>query len=314
MQDFYLHYPLNLEMLPQDDVVLVLGYFDGVHLGHQKVIEKGYEISAKMGLKLAVMTLDKRPQLLFQKFNKELKKVLTPPCVKRKIFSRMGVDYCYTVNFTDKFARLAPKDFVGEYLVNLNAKVVVAGFDYNYGRHGKATAADLLKYTEGRFSVKIIRPFVKDGQKVSSTLIRKLIEQGSVAQANSFLGFRYETSGFVVRGEARGRTIGFPTANIEVAENVKLPALGVYVNEILINGKKYPAMGSIGTNETFGENLQATLELNILDFADNIYGENVKIYWHEKLREQKKFANAEKLIEQLKLDQKRVVDYFYHQK
>ncbi|MDR1472993.1 MAG: riboflavin biosynthesis protein RibF [Lactobacillales bacterium] len=303
MQEIHLHHPYLPEQIPKkEEVVLVLGYFDGVHCAHQQVIRQGREIANCKGLKLALMTFDKQPLLVFKKFHARLLTSLTPPDLKRDWMANLGVDYYYVVEFTSSFALLSPQKFVDQYMVGLNAKVVVAGFDYTYGLKDVANLLHLPKYAKGRFAIETVPEFKVQDRKVSSTWIRELLSKGDIKQANQLLGFTYITEGIIVRGDGRGRTLGFPTANVEVSESVYLPGVGVYINDIEVAGKKYRAMGSVGRNETFGKGRRLTVELNIFVFNQQIYGEKVKIYWLQYLRAQKKFASVKDLVQQLSKD------------
>ncbi|MDR1013277.1 MAG: riboflavin biosynthesis protein RibF [Lactobacillales bacterium] len=302
MQEIHLHHPYSAQQIPKEDVVLVLGYFDGVHRAHQQVIKQGGEIARQKGLKLAIMTFDKQPALVFQKFHAEMLTNLSSTALKRDWMAVLGVDYYYVAKFTSLFASLSPQEFVNQYIVGLNAKVVVTGFDYTYGSKGRADLLHLPSYARERFIIKVVPEYKVQERKVSSTWIRKLLSKGDIEQANQLLGYPYVTEGVVVRGNGRGHALGFPTANIEVSEDVYLPGVGVYVNNIEVAGAKYRAMGSVGHNETFGKGRRLTVELNVFDFDQQIYGEKVKIYWLKYLRAQKKFSSVKNLVWQLNKD------------
>jgi riboflavin kinase/FMN adenylyltransferase len=227
------------------------------------------------------MTFDKQPLLVFKKFNAKLLTSLTSSDLKRDWMAKLGVNYYYVMTFTSSFASLPSQKFVDQYMVGLNAKVVVTGFDYTYGLKDVANLSHLPKYARGRFAIETVPECKVQERKLSSTWIRELLSKGDIKQVNQLLGYSYVTEGVVVRGDGRGHTLGFSTASVEVSESVYLPGVGVYVNDIEIAGKKYRAMGSIGHNETFGEGKQLTVELNIFDFNQQIYGEKVKIYWLE---------------------------------
>ncbi|MDR3156587.1 MAG: riboflavin biosynthesis protein RibF [Lactobacillales bacterium] len=303
MKEIHLHHPYSVEDIPNEDVVLILGYFDGIHKGHQKVIEQGRKIATKQGLKLALMSFDKQPLIVFQKFFPEMQTTLCSAEKKREKIEKLGVDFYYLVDFTSHFASLSPQAFVDQYIVSLRAKVVVAGFDYTYGPQEYADMEHLPQYARERFVTETVPAFLDSGEKISSTLIRTCLNQGNIKKANYLLGFTYETSGMVVRGAGRGHQLGSPTANIEFERGVFLPKVGVYVNEVELLGKRYRAMGSIGHNKTFGEGQRLTVEINIFDFDKQIYGEYVKIHWKSFLRNQKRFSSAKELIVQLKKDQ-----------
>ena len=273
MKIIKIRHPYQADQIPPEDVVLVLGFFDGVHLGHQRVINRGKEIAKKEGLKLALMTFNQHPSIVFKKIN--------PSQV-----------------------------FVDQYIVGLHAKYAVSGFDYTYGPKEIADVAHLPSYAKNRFEIITVPKEEDSGEKISSTRIRELLNAGEINEVTRLLGAAYEVEGVVVHGDARGRLLGFPTANIKVKSTVHLPKEGVYVSEIKVGETWYQAMGSIGHNDTFGDDRELTVELYILNFAQDIYGEHVKVRWHHFLRNQVKFPNVESLIEQLKADEKATADYF----
>ncbi|OQO70070.1 riboflavin biosynthesis protein RibF [Enterococcus villorum] len=310
MKIIKIRHPYQASQIPEEDVVLVLGFFDGVHLGHQRVIHTGKEIAEKEGLKLALMTFNQHPSIVFKKINPSQVKYLTTLVQKEEKMVSLGVDYLYEIDFTSSFAHLAPQDFVDQYIVGLHAKYVVSGFDYTYGPKEIADVEHLPVYAKKRFEVVTVPKEEDEGEKISSTRIRSLLDQGNIDEVTRLLGTLYEVDGVVVHGDARGRLLGFPTANIKVKSTVHLPKEGVYVAEIKVGDTWYQAMGSIGHNDTFGDGRELTVELYILNFAQDIYGEHVKIRWCHFLRDQVKFPNVETLIEQLKADEKATADYF----
>ncbi len=261
-------------------------------------------------LKLALMTFNQHPSIVFQKVDPEKMQYLTSLPQKEAHMEQLGVDILYIIEFTSAFANLAPQVFVDEYMIGLHAKVVVAGFDYTYGKKEIANMALLPTYAEGRFEVVTVAQESFDEEKVSSTRIRSALQNGDMAQVNRLLGYIYEFEGTVVHGDARGRELGFPTANIKVKSTVRLPKEGVYVTEIKVGDKWYPSMGSIGHNDTFGQGRQLTVEIYILDFHQDIYGETVTIRWHHFLRDQVAFNGAQALIEQLKQDERDTEAFF----
>lgn len=310
MKIIKIRHPYQADQIPPEDVVLVLGFFDGVHLGHQRVINRGKEIAKKEGLKLALMTFNQHPSIVFKKINPSQVKYLTTLEQKEEKMALLGVDYLYEIDFTSSFAHLAPQEFVDQYIVGLHAKYAVSGFDYTYGPKEIADVAHLPSYAKNRFEVITVPKEEDSGEKISSTRIRELLNAGEINEVTRLLGVAYEVEGVVVHGDARGRLLGFPTANIKVKSTVHLPKEGVYVSEIKVGETWYQAMGSIGHNDTFGDDRELTVELYILNFAQDIYGEHVKVRWHHFLRNQVKFPNVESLIEQLKVDEKATADYF----
>lgn len=280
------------------DSVLVLGYFDGLHRGHKALFDKAKEIAKRDNLGLTVLTFNESPRLALSRFTPDLLLSLTSPEKRYEKFAEYGVDYLYLIDFTSTFSKLSAKNFLENYIKQLRAKTIVVGFDYKFG-HDRKDAIDLAQQFNGEV---VVVPEVQDnGEKISSTRIRQLIFDGNIKEVNRLLGYNFSTRGIVVHGDARGRTIGFPTANLAPIDNVFLPGDGVYVSDVIVNGKSYRAMTSVGKNVTFG-GTELRLEANIFDFKDEIYGETVEIIWLDKIRDMVKFAGADELIEQLKSD------------
>lgn len=309
MEVIRLHHPYSPAQIPKEDVVLVLGFFDGVHRGHQAVIQKGRALADENKLKLAVMTFDQHPSIVFRPA-KEGVKYLTSEAKKLQKFEALHVDIVYIVSFTSAFAQLAPQAFVDQYLVGLHAKMVVSGFDYTYGKKEVANVAHLPGYARARFDVVTVSKKEEQGQKISSTHIRQYLNAGQMEAVAQQLGEVYETTGTVVHGDARGRLLGFPTANIQVPVTTHLPKIGVYAVQIKINQKWYQGMGSIGHNATFGAHRILTIEVNIFDFDAEIYGEEVTVRWFHYLRDQITFTDTTQLIAQLKQDEQETKVYF----
>jgi riboflavin kinase/FMN adenylyltransferase len=302
MKTIEIHHPYRKEDIPNDDVVLVLGYFDGVHRGHQKVIAEGKRIAEERGLKLALMTFNQHPSVVFDRLNEEARKPLVSARHKEQLMEKLGVDIYYVIDFTSSFARQFPQEFVDNYLVNLHAKVVVSGPDYTYGKKDIADVSHLPLYADKRFEIVTVPEFDDETGKVSSTRIRRALDSGNIPEANQLLGYRYETTGIVVHGKARGRTLGYPTANIAMSENIRIPAIGVYVTRVFVNDKWYMGMTSVGYNETFDDVEELMVEVNILDFDEDIYGEELTIQWLKRTRGMVKFNSINELIDQLRQD------------
>ncbi|MDR1605567.1 MAG: bifunctional riboflavin kinase/FAD synthetase [Streptococcaceae bacterium] len=285
----------NDQALDSAPTVLVLGYFDGLHRGHQALFTKARELAAEKQATISVLTFPESPTLVFKKFETSLLKHLTSTAKRQALFAANGVDFLYLTPFTSHFAKLTSHDFIVKYLRRLNVLAIVTGFDYHFGSdHGSLKALSAYEVYQV--------PQVSDGgEKISSTRIRQALAQGDVTLANRLLGYPYEVSGLVVHGEARGRTIGYPTANIESKAHQHLPASGVYVVDIEVAGKRYRGMASIGYNDTFGGTTK-TLEVNIFDFHDEIYGETVTVYFLKFIRGMIKFDGVEALIAQMQDD------------
>lgn len=296
--------PYTTNAIAPEPIVLALGFFDGVHRGHQAVIKTAAKKAQELGVKLAVMTFDQHPSVIFQKKKAKDLRYLTTLAEKLACFEELGADIAYVVKFDENLAYLSPQTFVDKYIVGLHAKAVVAGKDYTYGPKEKANMQTLLLHAKGRFEV-ITVELLQEKTKIGSTTIRRALEQGDLPLVARQLGHPYTTKGIVVHGFERGRKLGFPTLNIETTTTKKLPAVGVYAVKVKLDGdpKQYLGMASIGYNETFGDDLAKTLEVNLFDFSQMVYGKEVTVFWEEKLREMVKFSGVEELIAQLEEDE-----------
>ena len=226
-----------------EDTVLVLGYFDGLHKGHQALFEKAREIADKQGLKIAVMTFPESPKLAFVRYQPELMLHLASPEDRMAQLENLGVDYLYLIDVTSHFAGNTARDFFEKHVSRLRAKAVVAGFDYHFGSERKESH-ELRDYFNGKI---VIVPSVNlDNRKISSTRIRETIAVGDMLKTQELLGYPLSTRGIVVHGNARGRTIGYPTANLAPLDRVFLPGDGVYVADVEHNGQRYRGMASVG--------------------------------------------------------------------
>lgn len=311
MQTIELTHPYKKECILQEPIVLALGFFDGIHLGHQEVITTAKKVAQERGFKAAVMSFNQHPSVIFQNVDPESIQYVSPLERKKELLESLGVDIFYLVDFTKEFGALSPQEFVDQYIVGLNAKVVVAGFDYTYGKRDIANMELLPKYASNRFEIITIDEQKNDSGKISSTAVRDLLLQGDVEQANELLGYDYIMDGVVVHGFGRGsKMLGFPTANIEVSNDTFLLKNGVYVVEMFVEGKWIPGMASIGINPTFDDVHKVTIEVNLLDFDKDIYHLPVRVKWLKYLRPELKFDGIDALITQLKQDEQDTRDYF----
>ena len=289
----------ELEINQEEDTVLVLGYFDGLHKGHQTLFKEARKIADEQGLKIAVLTFPESPKLAFVRYQPELMLHLNHPEERAAHLENLGVDYLYLIDFTSHFSKNTAREFFDKYVSALKAKAVVAGFDYHFGSD-KRKAEELADYFEGQ--IVIVSSVNQDEEKISSTRIRETIQNGGVAKAHQLLGYPLSTRGIVVHGNARGRTIGYPTANLAPLDRVILPGDGVYVVDVEHNGKIYRGMASVGKNVTF-EGDELRFEANLFDFAEEIYGDTIRIIWLDKIRDMVKFDGIEELVAQLKSDE-----------
>lgn len=282
-----------------EDTVLVLGYFDGLHRGHQELFRQARELADQKGLRVALLTFPESPKLAFVRYQPELLLHLLSPTKRLHRLEELGVDDLYLIDFTTDFAGNTAEQFIQFYVKALRAQVLVAGFDYTFGSD-KKTAEDLQAYFSGQ--VVVVPAVVEDGEKISSTRIRQAILKGDVQQAGALLGQPFSSRGVVVHGDARGRTIGYPTANLAPLDRTLLPADGVYVVEVTHEGKTYRGMASVGKNVTF-DGTELRFEANIFDFSRDIYGHTITIHWLDKIRDMVKFDGIESLTAQLEADE-----------
>lgn len=304
MQVIKIHHPLNPALIPTGPVVLAMGFFDGVHRGHQVVINTAKEVAKKRHLPLAVLTYDHAPGIVYHQYPDGFH-YLSPTTRKLELLEQLGVDLVYLVSFTSAYASQTPQEFVDNYPRAFHSQVVVAGFDHTYGGDDNADMSHLTDYAHNQFEVITVPKYALKGttEKVGSRIIRHQIMEGQITTANRELGYRYLTTGLVVHGLARGRTLGFPTINVATPEDELLPGVGVYVVEVAINNRWYGGMASVGHNITFGDAAKLTLEINLFDFHQMVYGEEVKVRWYQYLRGEEKFSGATALVDQLKKDQ-----------
>ncbi|MFX4260879.1 bifunctional riboflavin kinase/FAD synthetase [Pelotomaculum propionicicum] len=283
------------------NIVLGLGNFDGVHIGHQKLIYDLVAMAKELSGTPAVFTFHPHPLAVLKPDN-------CPPQLlsqgyKQKIFARLGVEVLLTVPFNLKLAGLAPEDFVRTVLTEeIGARGVVVGYNYTFGHRGRGTPELLkdLSKTYG-YALQVVQPVMVEGQTVSSTLIRHLIKSGDVSEAAKFLGYYPFAEGEVVTGEQRGRTLGFPTANLDIDQELLAPANGVYSAKIYHNGDTYFGLANIGVKPTF-YGKKRNIEVHLLDFCEDLYGKQIKVSFTRRIRGEKKFATPSDLIKQIEMD------------
>ncbi|MDQ0230486.1 bifunctional riboflavin kinase/FAD synthetase [Metabacillus malikii] len=293
-----------------DEMTLALGYFDGVHKGHQRVILKAKEIASANGMKSAVMTFHPHPLVVLRK-QKQLDS-LTTLSEKIKLIEELGIDILFIVEFTNEFASLLPQQFVDDYIISFNVKHVVAGFDFTYGHLGKGTMETLPFHSRKEFLHTTVEKQTDDDKKISSSLIRNVIKTGEMEYAHKLLGRPYTVNGVVIHGDKRGRTIGFPTANIDVDDSILVPETGVYAVTFSLNEKEYKGVCNIGYKPTFEQEQKPkpSIEVNIFEFNDEIYGEKASISFYKRLRSEQKFSSIEALINQITKDKEEALKYF----
>ena len=294
----------NLNQIPQPfhHPVITIGNFDGVHLGHQTLFHTVKDRSRALGGQSVVITFDPHPIKLMRP-DKQLPQLTTTE-QKIKLLSSLDLDVLIVHPFSPEFGALPAREFIQTYLVQrLGAQEVVIGHDYRFGRNREGNIA-LLQALGAQFGfpVHVVDAIQINDTVVSSTLIRNLIKDGQVLAAQDFLGRPYEITGQVVRGHGRGaRLLGFPTANISLDNGLLVPGAGIYAVRVEMQGRIYPGVANIGTCPTF-DNQELSLEVYLLDFDRDIYGERLAVQFVERLRDEQRFADVPALVHQIKKD------------
>jgi len=287
----------------QKPLALSLGMFDGVHLGHKSIIDALTKVGTQNNLETAILTFWPHPRFVFNP-NEDLK-LLNTIDEKKLLIEKYGVNNLFLKEFDDEFRNLTGEEFVRQILVDqLNVKYLIIGYDHSFGKNKSGNFALLQELSkELDFEVDQMEAINIHENNISSTKVRNALLEGNIKEANEMLGYSYSVSGKVVHGKKIGRTIGYPTANIETESIKLLPKKGAYIVEVYVKGQFYKGMLSIGTNPTVnGDAL--TVEVYILDFNEDIYGENITVQFRDFLHDEIKFEGLDKLIERLDEDKK----------
>ena len=294
------------EVKHDDNSVITLGTFDGIHLGHKKIIDAVVNKSAEIGSRSFLITFYPHPRNVLT--GSDPVKLLSTPLEKAEMLESLGIENLLVINFTEEFSRQSPDEFVDKYIVNgVGAQDVIIGYDHHFGK-GRGGNIDFLieKGKKSGFDVEVIPEYKTGEVVVSSSKIRNAISEGDITTANKYLGRYYSFRGKVVEGDKRGRELGFPTANLKIEdENKLLPAIGIYIVEIIINSDKKYGLLSVGKRPTFYDAGEIVPEVYVFDFDKDIYGMYVKVNLIEKIRGEEKFDSAEELIKQMNEDKQK---------
>jgi len=282
-------------------IAIALGNFDGVHRGHQQLISQCVEESKERGWGSCVLTFEPHPTMVLAK-NKNFK-LLNTYEQKYTLLEKEGVEYLYLLSFDEALASVPPYEFVQRFLVDtFHVQKVYVGFNFTFGEKGRGTSATLAEMgSQNGFAVSVLEPVVIEKEVVSSSLIREKYKTGGIKEAARLLGYWPMLEGKVVSGEQRGRTIGFPTANLKVPEYVLLPSYGVYAAYAEVKGQMLSAIVNVGVKPTFGSE-EPTVEVHVLDYKANLYDDYVRLHLVRKIRPERKFTGLEELKEQITID------------
>jgi riboflavin kinase/FMN adenylyltransferase len=301
----------GIEAIPEDIgvTVVTIGMFDGVHKGHQKIIDIAHEKARSKGKRCVVFTFDRHPLEVVSPGNHP--KLLSSSAQKLRLLEEMDVDIVLMAHFNEQFSRISAKFFVEELLIErLKAREVVLGENFRFGRGGQGDVAFLAQYAESHGIEVDAVPLMRDDSNViSSTLIRSMIEYGDVEEADRLLGWDYMIEGVVVRGDSRGRKLGFPTSNIEVHDNRCIPAKGVYSGEVFLEHRVMPAVTYIGNVPTFnhtGKEMRR-IEVHIPGLEEELYDRFLGVSFKKRLRDEMTFPDGEALRLQIQKDVSRAM-------
>jgi riboflavin kinase/FMN adenylyltransferase len=286
-------------LVPQRETVLTIGVFDGVHAGHNHLVNSLKERAREQSLLSGVVTFDPHPQWVLHRDQLPWLSTLEERVNRLR---QRGIDFVAVISFTPEVAQLGAQQFVSLLKKYLKMRVLMIGPDFalGRGREGNSTLLSALGKELG-FTVETIPPFRIDGEVVSSTLIRQALAQGDMAKVTKLMGHPFDLVGEVVQGEKRGQALGFPTANLDIQPRQALPGDGVYATIAQVDGKRFASATNVGTRPTFGDGAR-TVEVYLLDYQGDLYGKQVKTEFVWKLRNEQYFASSEQLKRQMKED------------
>ncbi len=283
--------------------VVTIGTFDGIHLGHQQIFQKLFDVKERYDGVSYLITFEPHPQLILKSKDTAIK-IITTFAEKMEIIDKYNIDYVLVLEFTAELSNMSGERFIEEILINKIGMVnVVIGYDHVFGNRRSGNIDTLRKYAKNNnFQVNVIEPFLLQNKIIKSTLVRNTISQGNVDLAIKFLGRPYQIKGKIVRGKGRGKQLRFPTANLlPENENKLLPGDGIYATQIELKNNHYNGAVSIGVRPTFDEQVRI-IETNIFDFCDDVYGEEMTIKFIQKIRNEEKFKTTDELVYQMHRD------------
>lgn len=299
----------TLKTYPKSPSVITIGTFDGVHIGHQKIIKRLQNIAQKENLQSVILTFFPHPRMVLQ--HSTNLKLLNTIDERQDILTSLGLGHLIIKKFTKEFSKLSAEHYVNDILVDgLNAKQIIIGYDHRFGKNRRADINDLIAFGS-QYQFKVEEISVQDIEEVavSSTKIRTSLNRGDITTANAFLGYNYFLTGTVVKGKQIGKQIGFPTANIYIKEDYKLiPKNGVYVVKSYIENSLFYGMMNIGTNPTVDGSHQS-IEVHFFEFNQNLYNKKLKIEMIKRLRDERKFDSLESLKSQLIKDKEDALNF-----
>jgi riboflavin kinase/FMN adenylyltransferase len=302
------------EITRKNNTVITLGTFDGLHIGHQQIVNSVVDKSKHFGGRNFLITFDPHPRKIVS--TKNHIRLLSTLEEKIEFLNPLGIENLFIINFTKEFSQQSPEQFVTKYLVEgIGVKEVVIGYDHHFGK-GRGGNMDLLSELGAKYNFKItsFEEYKVDGETISSTKIRNALLAGDISKANKMLGRKYSFTGIVIKGDGRGKELGYPTANLKIKNEDKLlPAIGIYAAECIIEGENFLGLLCIGSRPTFTSAGDVVPEIYIYNFDKEIYNKELQVNLIEHIRGEEKFNSAEELILQMDKDKEAGLKIFNKQ-
>lgn len=301
-----IHIKAGTEVAIPFPMTACIGYFDGLHIGHQSLVNEVLTISKQTNTVPALITFEPDPWVIIKKCGPLPHLISMPDRIA--IGEAMGIETMIILDFDETMAALDVTSFHRDILNRLSLHTLVCGFDFHYAAKGKGNMETLKQHAN--FKVSVMKEIQYEHEKISSTRIEQLLEAGNIEKANLLLSRPYEIEGIVVKGNQLGRTIGFPTANLHMEHLYCIPKRGVYVGSVLVDHVEYPAIINIGKNPTFNLQQHLSIEANIINFKEELYGQKLRYRFYQYIREEKKFESKEELMKQLSKDTQTALVFF----
>lgn len=292
------------------EITACIGYFDGLHKGHQALIEKVLEISHKTQTIPALISFEPDPWTIVRKI--EHPPHILSPMERHRVMEDLGIELCIILVFDEEMANLSIQEFHQNILLKLGVKTLICGFDFHYAQKGSGSIKTLREQTY--FHVEVIEKVIDQDEKISSSRIESLITHGEMEQVTKLMTRPFKMSGTIIQGNQLGRTYDFPTANLKLDYLYVMPMRGVYVGGVEWAGKHYPAIINVGNNPTFNYQQSISIEAHILDFDQNLYDEFCSFYFYKRIRDEHRFESKQALINQLLKDKQIAKQYFKNNK
>lgn len=297
------------EIIRDENTVLTIGTFDGIHQGHKELFERLKKYSLQNNLRNVVITFEPHPRTVVSDFKIKL---LTTLDEKSELLAKLDINNLLVIKFSKEFAEQSSEEFISNVIcAKIGVKHIIIGHDHKFGKNRDGDDNELIELgKKNNFSVECLDPVKSEEDIISSTVIRNSLFNGDIQKANRLLGRNYCFHGTVVKGVSRGKILGFPTANIEVEdENKLIPKNGVYIVKALIEGEIVYGVMNVGLRPTFADTLNIVIEAHLFEFNKNVYGQKIQIELLKRIRDEKKFNNTEELIYQIGKDKKEAIQF-----